>query len=127
MHDSTNSKFPRWLPPIIIIVCGLLAIGATWFFVRRDGGPEPPHPSSAATEAGRAAMAAGRAAMAETRFDVALTQYQRAESQGVELPANVLFDCAQASLQLGKTAAAEKYLRRVLVKEPEHLGANEIL
>ncbi len=69
----------------------------------------------------------GRTAIQRGRFPEALDAFDRAESEGGELPIPILFDRAQVFLKLAQTTAAEQQLRDLLAREPRHIEANELL
>ncbi|MBP87673.1 MAG: hypothetical protein CMJ64_13275 [Planctomycetaceae bacterium] len=120
MHDESGNYRPgRRLTLVGILVIAVLGSVMAFYVVRRNSAINK-HPASDL-------LVLGQAAMEQEQFDVAMAHFERAESQGGALPIDILFECAQASLHLGKVGAAEAYLRKVLAGEPNHPGANEML
>lgn len=112
----------------IAFVAGLILLAAIGLYFAFGGNSATrEHPAAVRRHPASALLIAGREAMADGSFDVALESFRQAEAEGGELPIEVLFDCAQASLQLGEAAAAEQYLRTLLDRESDHIGANELL
>lgn len=106
-------KWMLWGAIVAVLVAGL------GYVVRQVSSPHRNHPAASL-------LIAGQQASEEERFDEALALFQRAEAQG-ELPADILFSCAEAAMHQGDAILAEQYLRRLLTKDPQHVGGNEML
>lgn len=117
MHDATQSR-RTWA----VLGCALMIplVGIAVLLLRTTSWSVARHPAAGV-------LREGNAAMAEERFEEAIAFFEKAEAEGGPLPISTLFDRAQAELHLGRTSSAEKSLRALLAREPDHVGANELL